>query len=415
MKWIMQGRGRMEKRVILLLPIEFFDAWHGGVALPNGGGQACAGLLGSVHPPFEASLMKTTILRTSLLGLLAGHGLAQAEATQLYGRLNLGVEDMRVHGDGQATSVRLSNYRSVFGVRGGEELGDGLKLLFQVEGTLSPDTGAGAVAARDTRVGLEGHWGTLFAGNWTTPYNAASASLDPFYPTTAGYMSIMGNGSAASADNASDTSSFDRRQRNSLHYWSPVWRGLSLRLAQGLNEERPASGARPSLSSGALQFQGEALYAALAYERHHDYRGPGLNDQGIKLAASWQFGALKLAGAVEKLRYETLSGRLERMDYYLSLSRQFGPHGLRFGIARAGNGKGESSERVGFVRAGSDTGAVHATVGYEYALSKRSSLFAFYTHLRNDSRGVTDFAINGLEGGAGSTVSGTALGMRHAF
>jgi predicted porin len=359
--------------------------------------------------------MKATIVRTSLLGLLSGHGLAQAELPQVYGRLNLGIEDMRVHGHGHASSARLSNYRSVFGLRGSEELGDGLRVLFQVEGTLSPDTGAGAVAARDTRVGLAGHWGTLFAGNWTTPYTAASAGLDPFYPTTAGYMSIMGNGSAASADNTSDTSSFDRRQRNSVHYWSPTWRGVSLRLAHGLNEETPASGAKPSLSSGALQFQGGALYAALAYERHHAYRGPGLNDHGVKLAGSYQFGALVLAAAVEQLHYETASGTLERMDYYLALTRQFGRHGLRLGIARAGDGKGRSTERVGFITAGSGTGAVQATLGYDYALSKRSSLFAFYTHLRNDSRGVVDFAINGLEGGAGSTASGVALGMRHAF
>lgn len=359
--------------------------------------------------------MKVTIFRTSLLGLLAVRGLAQAEPPQIYGRMNLGVEDIRVHGNEGASPVRLSNYRSVFGVRGSEDLGDGLRLLFQVEGTLSPDTGSGAIAARDTRVGLSGHWGTLFAGNWSTPYNTASAGLDPFYPTTAGYMSIMGNGSAASADNSSDTSSFDRRQRNSVHYWSPSWRGVSFRLALGLNEERPAGGARPSLSSGALQLQEGPLYAALAYERHHDYRGPGLDDQAIKLAGSCQFGALVLAGAVERLHYETASGVLERTDTYLALTRQFGRHGLRLGVARAGDGKGGSTERVGFMVAGSGTGAVQATLGYDYALSKRSSLFAFYTHLRNDRAGVVDFAVNGVAGGPGATASGLALGMRHTF
>ncbi|MFC5478782.1 porin [Massilia suwonensis] len=357
--------------------------------------------------------MQASLIRTSLLGLLASHGLAQAEPPQLYGRLNLGIEQMGVHGG--TSSARLSNYRSVFGVRGGEDLGGGLRALFQVEGTLSPDTGAGAVAARDTRVGLAGRWGTLFAGNWTTPYNSASAGLDPFYPTTAGYMSIMGNGSAASADNASDTSSFDRRQRNSLHYWSPSWRGLSLRLARGLSEEFPASGARPALDSGALLLEQGALYAALAYERHHAYRGPGLDDHALKLAATYDFGAVKLAGAVERLHYETAGGVLERSAWFLALTRQFGRHGLRFALARAGDGKGAGAQRVGFVTAGSDTGAFHATLGYDYALSKRSSLFAFYTRLRNDRRGVADFAINGLDGGMGATASGAALGMRHAF
>ncbi|MCC2963535.1 porin [Massilia sp. IC2-278] len=363
--------------------------------------------------------MKRTPLRSALLGLFCTPALALADPLQLYGRLNLGVENMHLHGgaDGArgATATRLANYRSVFGVRGSEALGQGLRVIFQVEGTLSPDTGAGSVAARDTRVGLEGAWGTLFAGNWTTPYNAATAGLDPFYPTTAGYMSIMGNGSAANANNTSDTTSFDRRQQNSLHYWTPAWRGLTLRVAHGFNEESPASGAKPSLTSGALVFERGSLYATLAHERHREYRGPGLNDWGTKLGAAWQFGPARLAAAVEQLHYETAGGDLERRAYYLSLTRQFGPHAVKLGVAKARDGKGNTAEQVGFVRAGDATGAVHATLGYDYALSKRTSVFAFYTHLRNDRRGSYDFAINSLDATVGSRAAGAALGLRHAF
>lgn len=355
------------------------------------------------------------MFRASLLALLGIAGYAHAGPPQLYGRLNLAIEDMRHETGSAADGLRLSNYRSVFGLRGSEAIGKDVSVLFQVESTLSLDTGAGALAARDTRLGLEGRWGTLFAGNWTTPYTSSSSALDPFYPTTAGYMSIMGNGSAASADNVSDTTAFDRRQRNSVHYWSPAWRGLSLRLAHGLGEERPASGAKPSLASGAVLFEQGALYAALAFERHHAYRGPGLDDYGIKLAASYQFQSVKLAGAVEQLHYETAGGTLERMSWYLALTRQSGPHGLRFAIARAGDGRGSTPERIGFIAAGRNTGAVHATIGYDYALSKRTSLFAYHTRLRNDDRGTVDFAINGLDGEAGATASGTAFGMRHAF
>ena len=135
-------------------------------------------------------------MRNLCLALLAACGGAHADGSniQIYGRLNVGLESMR--GDDVRVS-RLSNYRSVLGFRGSEDLGGGLKAIFQIEGTLAPDTGAGSPAARDTRLGLEGKFGTIFAGNWTTPYNGATAGLDPFYPTTAGYMSIMGNGSAA--------------------------------------------------------------------------------------------------------------------------------------------------------------------------------------------------------------------------
>jgi predicted porin len=365
------------------------------------------------HPyrrPMQANQIRTAVLLLPL-ALGAGQARAQTGQVQAYGRLNVGVE----HVDGGTDGTRLSNYRSVLGVRGSEDLGGGVQLLFQVEGTLAPDTGAGAIAARDTRLGLQGRWGTVFGGNWTLPYNGASAGLDPFYPTTAGYMSIMGNGSAATANNVSDTTSFDRRQQNSLHYWSPAWHGLSLRIAHGFNEEAPASGARPSLDSAALIVERGGLYAALAQERHHDYQGPGLEDRGTKLAVAWQFGPTRIAAVAERLRYETTGGALQRRAYYVSLTRQFGAHGLRFGVAKALDGTGGAPARLGFIQAGPDTGAVHATLGYDYALSKRTALFAFATRLRNERRGSYDFAINGLAPAAGATLRGTALGMRHNF
>lgn len=363
--------------------------------------------------------MKTRMAGLALLAAVPSAALAQDGPVVLYGRLNTAFENMRVHGGaqpGDGNLRRVSNYRSVLGFRGSEDLGGELRLVYQVEGTLSLDTGAGGLAARDTRIGLEGRWGTLFGGNWTLPYNSATSGLDPFYPTTAGYMSIMGNGSASTADNVSNTTSFDRRQQNSVHYWTPAWRGLSLRLAHGVNEESPPNGARPSLDSGALVYEQGPLYATLAHERHHDYRGVGMDDRGTKLGLAYRFGALRVAAIGELLRYATPGGALERRAWYLSATRQFGPHAIRFGVAVARDGKGsDTTEQIGFVRAGSDTGATHATLGYDYTLSKRSSLFVFYTHLDNERRGAVDFAINGLGLDVDATASGLALGMRHAF
>ena len=345
--------------------------------------------------------------------LLATAAHAQDGAVQIYGRLNVALEHAAPSsGPGLA---RLANNRSVLGFRGGEDLGGGLKAIFQVEGTLSPDTGAGALAARDTRVGLAGTWGTLFAGHWTTAYNGATSGLDPFYPTTAGYMSIMGNGSAADADNVSDKSSFDRRQSNSIHYWSPSWHGLSLRVTHGLNEEKPATGAKPSLTSAAALYERGPWYAVLAGERHHDYQGPGLDDTGAKAALAYQFPQTRIAVVAERLKYGTGAGELARNAVYLSVSHQMGPHGIRIGIARAGDASGPAGTRIGFVRAGAGTGATHATLGYDYTLSKRSSLYAYTTRLDNRANGVYDFAINGLGATPGATLKAYVLGMRHNF
>lgn len=352
------------------------------------------------------------------LALVAALPAKAQENVQLYGRLNVALEALHASGGGDSVQ-RVSNNRSILGVRGSEDLGGGWQALFQVEGTLSPDTGAGAIAARDTRVGIAGPWGTLFAGNWTLPYNSATSALDPFYPTTAGYMSLMGNGAGATENNTSNTYSFDRRQQNSVHYWTPQWQGWSLRVARGMAEERPANGAHPALTSAALLYDGGALYATMAQEEHHDYQGRGLSDRGSKLAIAWRVdSATQLAVAVESLRYATATGDLRRRTVYASATRQFGRHGLRFGLAHAQSASGSALEIIGTVRAGSGTGATHATIGYDYQLSKRSSLYAYYTRLANGHNGIAGFAINSVgreTGTASATLSGVALGIKHNF
>jgi predicted porin len=360
-----------------------------------------------------------TYLRRSALALAACATGAQAQTNvQIYARLNVSAEYVKASAtaDGPRLSQqRISNNRSVLGFRGSEDLGGGVSAIFQIEGTLAPDTGAGELARRDTRVGLDGDFGTLFAGHWVTAYNGATSSLDPFYPTTAGYMSIIGNGSAAAVDNVSNVYSFDRRQANSIHYWTRPWKGLGLRLTHGLAEERPAGGAKPSLTSVAAIYEQGPWYATLAHERHHEYQGPGLRDSGTKLALARRFGDTRVALLAERLEYETAAGGLDRNAFYVSVSHQMGPHGLRLGLARAGDGKGAGGNQVGFVRGGADTGATHVTLGYDYTLSKRTALYAYVTHLDNEANGGYDFAINSLGATPGATLRGAVLGLRHGF
>ena len=122
---------------------------------------------------------------------------------QLYGRLNLAVEALHHSGSGDGVQ-RASNNRSILGFRGSENLGGGWLALFQVEGT-------------------------LFASSCLLPYSSPTSQLTPFSPTTAGYMSLMANSAGATESNTSNTYSFDRRQQNSGHYWTPPWQGWSLR------------------------------------------------------------------------------------------------------------------------------------------------------------------------------------------
>lgn len=334
----------------------------------------------------------------------------------IYGRLGLTMESVRTSRGASATLQRLSASRSVLGFRGQEDLGGGLYALFQVEGAVAADTGAGSLANRDTRVGLQGKWGTLFFGHWLTPYASSTAGLDPFFTLPVGFSNLMGNGVAPSTDNTGNLSAFDRRQANIVQFHSPVIRGFSLQVAVTPKEEserRP--GLDPWLASVAASHSTGPWTTTLAWERHSDYQAAGTRDDGVKLGLSWRDGPWRLAGLVERLRYGTAGEELQRDAWFLSASYGVGPGRWILNLAQAGDGSGPFGSRVGAVTAGADTGARQVTAGYEYALSRRTSLHAYGAWLRNDNRGRYDLTLGPLGIGEGASLRTVALGMRTSF
>lgn len=363
-------------------------------------------------------LAALTTLSAAICGTAAAPVRADNSVT-VYGRLNAAAEYVTVttatDGTKPGALSRLTSNRSVFGLRGEEELGYGLKAIWQIESTLSIDSGAGQIAARDTRLGLQGHFGTLFMGNWDTPYTSATKGYDPYYPTTAGYMALMGNGAAATTDNVENTSSFDRRQKNSLHYQTPKWNGFGGAFAWGLPEEKNTVPRNPALYSFAAAYDRGPLSLTLAYEIHHAYQTAGRNDDAIKAGVSYQFPSTRISAVYERLHYRTATGDLTRNSYYVALVQQLGTGSVRAGFTFASDGAGSATETVGSVHSGPDTGAFQVTVGYDYPLSKRTAVYAYYSRINNRSNAAYDFAINSVGVHPGADPQTFALGMRHNF
>ncbi len=352
--------------------------------------------------------------------LLAPVCASAASGVTIYGRLNTAIEYSRASTATDGTSlgsvVRQTNYRSVWGLRGEEDLGGSLKALWQIESNLSIDNGQGGIATRNSRIGLQGDYGLLFMGHWHTPYTESTMAYDPYYPTTAGYMALIGNGSTSSSDNVQDTSSFDRRQKNILQYRSPQLAGVSVWLGWGLPEEKTTVPRNPALYSAAVVYDKGPLNATFAYEIHQHYQAAGRNDDALKLGIAYQlFQGTRISAVYEHLHYRTDTGDLQRNGYYASLVQQLGPGSVRVGFALAANGTGSSTDTIGFFRSGPETGATQFTIGYDYPLSKRTALFAYYSRINNKKNAIYDFAINELGVSAGADPQTFALGMRHNF
>jgi predicted porin len=366
--------------------------------------------------------------------------LADNSNVTLYGTLNADIETVKA-GDAISSRNRVSSNSSNIGFRGTEDLGGGLNAWFQVESNVHLDGGSSADtwSSRNSAVGLKGTFGSVLLGQWDSPYKYATLRLDPFGDTTiAAYSGIMGGGGSPTSGNIDpsfvNSASFDRRVRNAVQYWSPIWSGFSFRAAYGANEEKTTNSSasnNPSLWSLSGFYDNGPLYLLAAYEQHKDsgaleaelpiYFGPGSvlggaavatsgtpqgKDQAWKLGGAYTFlDAFTVAAVYEQLKYKSdLLGLDSKVkNYYLAGTYKTGPHALSLTYARRDK---VELDGLGFSGDVPDSKADQYGVRYGYSLSKRTELYAMYTKLKNGSNSYQDFAVNPI--GLDTTVAAAA-------
>ena len=416
------------------------------------------------------------------LAVTSSSALAQESGTQIYGTLNVDVESVEARDATPAGALpagtlgatptgvnvprrtRVSSNSSNLGFRGTERISSTLSALFQIESAVNVDAGNTNIASRNTAVGLAGPWGSFRAGQWDTPYKTLSGAVDPMYftgitytgaligtpgfgvgPTTNGVPLTSGDGRTFAAG---ANASFERRQGNSLQYWSPPFSGFAFRAAYSVDESRSARSAGvtqvdPTVASASLEYDGGLLYVGYAYERHSDYFGldalvpatqavtvaatngssASSRDTGEKLVARVKLGGTQLGVMGERLRYEKSQSNAvpgwfrayRRNAAAITLVQKVGAAGTLRGLV--GKAWGGSCERFdGSACDSANLGARQLSLGYSHTFSKRTDGYLFYTRVANESRASYQFANGaGLGAAAGSTSTGYLLGIRHTF
>ena len=89
--------------------------------------------------------MKKTLLAVALLTGFAGGAAQAADSVTLYGLIDAGIgyEKVKFNGNSQSrvAGVQGVSSGSRFGLRGSEDLGDGLRAVFNLEGGFGPMNG----------------------------------------------------------------------------------------------------------------------------------------------------------------------------------------------------------------------------------------------------------------------------------
>lgn len=347
---------------------------------------------------------------------------------------------------------------SNLGFRVKEDLGGGLGAWGQCEVSMNFDSGGGSLCTRNAGVGLEGSFGNVFIGQWDTPYKQQGA-IDVMGNTHiiawVGVMSSPGfNVASTTGGNGTGTApgsqlSFDRRQSNTVNYYTPNWSGFQAKVAVSANEEKPAdplpgatitqaaaAGLDPFMWSASIGYDNGPFYANLAYEQHDDFGGnilalpgtvSGNDDTAWRLALGYKFGNFRITGAYERLEYSTnaitaagaaSTGDVERDAWYLGASYAAGPHYFALSYADADDLDCSGTAAGTFIvqTLCNDTAAQSYAAKYAYSLSKRTELFAHYVKIKNDQAGSYTFGVNALTTVApGADPEGFGVGVKHTF
>lgn len=371
--------------------------------------------------------MKKTIIALAI-GALSASAFAQSNVS-IYGAADVSFDSVSSTGSGVAASSlgsrsRVNSNSSFIGFKGAEDLGSGLKAVFQIETTVAMDAAATFSTARDSFVGISGNFGTVAGGYMSHPYRSTVSSFD-VVPAAAGVGAIngiIGNfGRAAAAGNAD---LFARSQ--AIAYVSPEFSGLTASIAYTSNETKASNAgvANPYGISLSARYENGPLKLAYARTDSHDtiLGGSPLNTAaadskltGDFLGASWAFAQTgTTAGLVyERLRDNGSVSNEERDAWGVNLRQPVG----NGEIAAAYYAAGIRSATGGDV---ANTKANQVVLRYGYNLSKRSQVYALYSQINNGSAAGYNFANNsvGALGGAGSLGNDPrsfGLGMRHTF
>lgn len=389
--------------------------------------------------------MKKTLLAVALLGAFAGSAMA-ADVT-LYGRVDLSMRytnvDPDVGSDSDFHSFEMAdgNYTgSRFGLKGEEDLGNGMKVAFVLENGFDGDTGAlgdsDKIFDRQATLHLKGAFGEVAFGRvGILNSTAGNFSMGDFTSMTTGWGDVGNQGLLWGAG-------FESRYDNMITYKSPSFAGVTVTAQYSFGsqvkdkdghvtgEEGKSStdryyGIGAHLTTGAVDAM--LIVDSINKDSFNTFEGKGADvddTMRVTLGGSYDFGFVKpyLAaayfkdGAVEDIQGAYSNGKL----YGDRLSGAWDGYAVAAGAdvplaggtfhGTLGYMTAENQAASGTAGDGDEVDRWMIGAGYEYPLSKRTLVYVDAGYFK-DSYDSKDAATADID----PSFCQFAVGMAHYF
>lgn len=395
---------------------------------------------------------KKLALAACVASSFAAPALAQS-STQIYGRMYPYVLDERGSGAtaagtpvatlaGKPTGVNsgdtkgMASGNSRIGFRGTEDLGSGLKALYQFEGGVSVESGATTLFTRNTYVGLGGGFGTLKLGVMDTIFKD--------YGDTLGILGVSSGTFMSTSDvlrktgfGTSSASSFHLRRANSIQYESPEIADFQVGAQYSTDQNPSTSPRNPKVISLGVRYDAGPIYVSVAHEIHKDLFGGSKNapsamrnsadtdpthstDKATQLAIEYrlskrhkiEFDAIRKnysENATVAGRFASYSNTAFLFAWENRWTDQFSTAGH---IVRANKG---SCSRVAAACSTDGLEATKFLVAAGYTFSKRTMAFAAVSVIRNGKSARFNNSEFGRDLAPGEDIRQVAIGLSHRF
>ncbi|MGA9031573.1 MAG: porin [Sulfuricaulis sp.] len=334
--------------------------------------------------------------------LVAGPMLAAQAETVVYGHFHESWDSYDNGGDSGAvkdtTNGMLNSNSSRFGIKGNEDLGGGLKAIYQIEsGAFNADDGSGGLGGtlRNTFMGFAGsQWGSVKFGRHDAPVKDMSRKIDMFNEEIGDMRVAVGYGR------------FDNRISNMVRYDSPSFSGIQVGVLHGVSEVNTDT----TTTSANVTWSQGPIYAGLGYETHMAHSSALEDESDIRLAGMWNITPeFYLAAMYDQVSNVGFVDNNDGATWAIGGGFKFANNLLKLQYAQA-----DATDEATV-----DNGATVWAIGVDHYFSKTTKVYLDYAKADNDDGATTNvsssYAGHGTGGvpavGAGNSPSAVSLGM----
>jgi predicted porin len=195
-----------------------------------------------------ASRLRAVVVTCAALGAVTA---VSAQSVTIYGRIDVGlqIQDKNLVNDSTHATLHTGGLRpSIWGFKGVEDLGGGLKAEFNLEGQFDSSTGAqmnlpgsGGIFRRQANVGLSGDWGSLQFGRLYSPLIWGTIGVEPrawkeqfsqLGQLVYNSLSSPQNSFGAGTNNSNDVGSFIGNALLYSNHFGPFYIGVGYALGE---------------------------------------------------------------------------------------------------------------------------------------------------------------------------------------